>query len=501
MAAWSEYVPTSGGIELPPDPRVMEAMGRNHSLETALADLVDNSIDAAATHIVIQFIRSGGKLRSLYVVDNGRGMGADQIDAAMRMGGDRSYGAEDLGHFGLGLKAATFSQASSLTVMSRRAGHAAVGRRWQLEKAVRSYHCDEVPEQFASETVDADWGLPPTGTGTVVRWDDVSGFPNTADPDRVETFISHTINAAYQHLGLVFHRFLEQERVHIAIEVRDAETDEVGSRLDVTPLNPFGYPASARIDYPKVVKSADQPGISFRCHIWPPRSNRPEFKLPVGADRSQGWYFYRRDRLLVAGAGWEGLGVPPKPRLQLARVEIEINDEIAGLFRMNPEKSKVLISPEFSEICENARADDGTSLSGYLDVAEDVFRTSKKRSSERRRMIHPGSGFPRGLKNAIKSEIPALNNHDAIDIRWRQFTDDTFFEVDRENNTLWLNKRYRKMLLGGKHGGLNDLPLIKTLLYLLMENVFEGQFLGARDKDNVDLWQELLTIAVRAERQ
>jgi hypothetical protein len=57
------------------------------------------------------------------------------------------------------------------------------------------------------------------------------------------------------------------------------------------------------------------------------------------------------------------------------------------------------------------------------------------------------------------------------------------------------------MLLGGKHGGLNDLPLVKSLLYLLVANVFEGDYFGPRDKDNLDLWQTILTTAVQAERQ
>jgi hypothetical protein len=496
MTEWSDHVPVSGTVQLPPDPRVMEAMGRNHSLETALADLVDNSIDAAASHVLVQFIRSGGKLRALCVVDNGHGMGTEQINAAMTMGGNRAYATDDLGHFGLGLKAASFSQARSLTVMSRRAGDEALGRRWQLEEAVKSYHCDEVNLSFAASVIDSDWGLPRTGTGTVVRWDDVTGFLSTDDSDQVETFITRTVA---QHLGMVFHRFLERERVHIAIEVRDAEDDGPSAHFDVTPLNPFGYPASARSDFPKEVHSTTRPGITFRCHLWP-KSNRPEFKLGGNPDRYQGWYFYRNDRLLVAGSGWEGLSAP-HTRLQHARVEIEINDQISGLFRMNPEKSKVLVGPEFAEICETARADDGISLSSYLATAEEVYRTSRKRSNARRKMLHPGYGFAPGLKDSIRNEIPALNEHETISIRWRQFTSDAFFEVDRDGYTLWLNKRYRKMLLGGKHGGLNDLPLIKTLLYLLMETVFEGQFLGARDKDNIDLWQELLTIAVRAERQ
>ena len=46
---WEAEIPVSHSVTLPPDPHVMEAIGGNHRLETAVADLVDNSIDAEAS--------------------------------------------------------------------------------------------------------------------------------------------------------------------------------------------------------------------------------------------------------------------------------------------------------------------------------------------------------------------------------------------------------------------------------------------------------------------
>jgi hypothetical protein len=86
-----------------------------------------------------------------------------------------------------------------------------------------------------------------------------------------------------------------------------------------------------------------------------------------------------------------------------------------------------------------------------------------------------------------------------LSIRWAPLGDDRFFEVDLEETTLWLNKRYRSVLLNGHAGGLNDLPVMKALLYLLLEPVFAGQYLGPRDKDNIELWQAILMQAVVSE--
>jgi hypothetical protein len=501
VADWSEDVPTDGSIELPPDPRSVKAIGGNHSLETALADLVDNAVDAGATQVLIRLVRAGGRLRALYVVDNGRGMSPEKIDTAMRVGGQREYREDDLGHFGLGLKAASFSQARSLTVMSRAAGHEAVGRRWRPDEVTRrGYQCDVVPQGFAEDEFGRDWRIPMTDSGTVIRWDDVVAFPAGDDPKRVETFIHHAITAACQHLGMVFHRFLEDERLTVDFDVQNVDTSLVGPPVPVTPLSPFGYPRTGRADFPKEL-TAEAGGLrlTFRCHIWPGRSSTPQFRLSNTPINHQGLYFYRRDRLLQAG-GWVGVHAVER-RLQLARVEVDIDGDETGLFKMNPEKSRVQVGPEFAMLAAAATSSDGTTLNGYLDVAEQVFRISQTRSAKRTSMIHPGSGLPPRVRSTIEKEIPELRGEEPIDIRWDVFTNDSFFRVDRDKRTLWLNKRYRTMLLGGKHGGLNDLPLLKSLLYLLVASVFEGDYLGPRDKDNIELWQTILTTAVQAERQ
>jgi hypothetical protein len=63
MSMWRDEVPTDGAVSLPPDPHALDSLGRNHSLPTALADLVDNSIDAHATHVQIRSIRLASRIR------------------------------------------------------------------------------------------------------------------------------------------------------------------------------------------------------------------------------------------------------------------------------------------------------------------------------------------------------------------------------------------------------------------------------------------------------
>lgn len=45
-----------GSKVVPPDPSITSAIGRHHTLATAVADLVDNSIDFGATHVLVRFL-------------------------------------------------------------------------------------------------------------------------------------------------------------------------------------------------------------------------------------------------------------------------------------------------------------------------------------------------------------------------------------------------------------------------------------------------------------
>lgn len=499
MSTWRDQIPTSGSIELPPDPRALEGLGRNHSFETAIADLVDNSIDANASHVLIRLVRVRGRLQALYVIDNGRGIPESKIDSAMTIGGRRTYNAGDLGKFGLGLKASSFSQARSLTVISKTFGSRAVGRRWLLDENRKGFHCDIVPADFAHDEFQRNWGLEEADTGTVIRWDEVTGFPATDNPARVEDFVSRTAAALRNHLGLVFHRLLEAGTISIEIDVEDIEVDVPGPRIPVDALNPFGYIRSGRAGYPKELsaKLADV-DLKFKCHIWTGRSSLPQFKLPGGPEVRQGIYFYRRNRLLQAGGGWHGIHSSDR-RLQLARVEVEIDDDIVRLFVMNPEKSKVNVGPEFTQLAERAKAEDGTTFADYLEAAEQVFRESRKRSSERRRMTPLGKGIAPELRKAIEREVPFDEGCEPIDIRWKRFFNDNFFEIDREQRALWLNETYRPQTKGERRS-VNDAPLLKALLYLVAEDLFRGEYLGARDKDNIELYQEILTAAAKSEQ-
>lgn len=119
-----------------------------YTLDSALADIVDNSVTACATRVDI-YSEMFGADPVIAVIDDGKGMSKTELLEALRPGSrnpreERIEG--DLGRFGLGLKTASFSQCRRLTVITRVGGRTSAAR-WDLDRvAAEDKWLLELPE-------------------------------------------------------------------------------------------------------------------------------------------------------------------------------------------------------------------------------------------------------------------------------------------------------------------------------------------------------------------
>lgn len=499
--AWQFQVPTAGTVTLPPDARYMEALSsQGYGFEAAIADLVDNSIDAGARDVVIHFLRDDDTLVSLLVIDDGCGMDAAALDIAMTVGARRDYRPGSLGMFGTGLKSASLSHAGAVTVASRTKNTRPAGRRWAMENALNGFQCDIVDHAYAQTLIDRYNGCPIGWHGTVIRWDDVKDFPQHGGTSQTDRYLTRTINRLGLHLGLQFHRFLAKDHFNITIAVEDVASGTQYMNFGVEPLDPFGYPVTGHPEYPRMF-SADLPGftsIILNAHIWTPRSNLEQYRAIGSVLEKQGFYFYRNDRLVQAG-GWNNYR-QPEQHLSLARVAIDLPDRSSDVFRLTVKKDGVEASPTFVRALDTARDSADRSFSSYVETAQEVYRNARKRSSASRKpVLPPGSGIDPAVKDSISQELQFIAGEDPIAIRWSSLDQGTFFDIEREARVVHLNKKYRSSILGGRNGSLNDAPIVKALMYLLLHKVFEGEYSGPRAKDNIKMWQAVLTAAAEAE--
>lgn len=338
---------------------MVEALrGLGYSTATAIADIVDNSISAAAKNIDIRFSWDGDN-SSICILDDGVGMDDFELDLAMRLGERNpldSRQADDLGRFGLGLKTASFSQCRRLTVASRRHG-AIQSLHWDLDVLAASeddgwYLLESYPEAV-ERLLDP---LEHYSHGTMVVWDKLDRI---VTPSYTEQNFLDMVDTVEKHLSMVFHRFLSGIRPRIALRINDQS---------VKPWDPFMTVHPATWSSPVEHLETEGGEIEIQCHVLPHRDRLDPHEYdsmagPDGWTAQQGFYVYRNERLLVSGS-WLGLGRgrswTKEEAHRLARIRLDIPNTADAAWKIDIRKSTarppVSIRERLIRIAEDTRA-------------------------------------------------------------------------------------------------------------------------------------------------
>lgn len=133
------------------------------SLATALAELIDNSIQAGATEIELTIARPDGALHpEIEVLDNGAGMSRRELELCLKFGGSSRFDRrESFGRFGMGLPAASLSQARHIEVAAWQDGGPALAVTLDVDAIVAG----DPPALKARSTTS-----PATPSGCRVTW-------------------------------------------------------------------------------------------------------------------------------------------------------------------------------------------------------------------------------------------------------------------------------------------------------------------------------------------
>lgn len=483
-----------------PDPSIVRAVGRHHSFETALADIIDNCIDAEAGNVLVRFLQRDGLVLGLQVIDDGNGMDANAMDQAMTFAKRREYNEGDLGHFGIGLKAASLSQADRLSVYSRRFGAVAAGRSISSSDptAVADLDGDDVAGILADLRVDFTMY-----NGTVVEWGEPRSFISSPDQMEQARWLDARIESVRSHLGIVFHRLLAAARVSITVDVFDVSLGEGSAPRTVNPIDPFGYSRLPNDAFPQELRIAIDGGDSAgTLHVWPAsQSGKPGFRLggKPGA-LFQGFYFYRNDRLLQFG-GWNTL-VNGRPELEYARISIDIDEAVAAHITINPEKAGLELDSDLKQSLRAAVFGPTSSAFGdFLDSVESSRRESRRYTKRPVKVARPDRGFDSEMLDAFEASVD-MESGAPVHIRWQVMTSEAPFSIDLERRTIWLNEQFRSLIVGSAGTVANqahDAPLVKTLLVIVFSKYFQGEYLGSTEKTEIAAWEQLLTAALRDE--
>ncbi len=334
-------------VDVAPDvQRISEGLrDTGYDFNTAIADVVDNSIAADANNISIQLaIDFAGEI-VVAVCDDGSGMDRDGLINAMRYGSSRRPSAKSLGKFGMGLKTASTAFARRLAVISRLSGGSPQRATWDLDRMAqeKSWSLEVAPP--SDEEVTLLDALAHGDAGTLVLWQKVDrlldGYKDPASKARRKA-LEKLSERLGDHLALVYQRFLDpkddRERT-ISISVNGKA---------IRYWDPFLVSVTKAPVMEKTLKVESPDGataeFTVRAFILPRKEEYADTEtltLARISNERQGVYVYRENRL-IHGPDWMGM-YKQEPHLSLLRVELSFDHRLDAAFQVDIKKSRILL--------------------------------------------------------------------------------------------------------------------------------------------------------------
>ena len=350
----------SKGHEVIPSARrlIMSLRDMGYDFAQAIADVVDNSVEAGASRVNID-VEFDGDASWVRIADNGIGMSPDQLREAMRYGAEREYEDDDLGKFGLGLKTASMSQCQCLSVASRRNTDRAniAAYSWDLEHIKSTNRWEILPVDDGNQVPGIREPLKDS-TGTVVLWqrlDRILGYKHPYG-EAARRQLAQMCREIEQHVAMVFHVFLAGQaprRKRLRIFVNGNE---------VKPWDPFCESEQKARKLQPIRFEVEHEGVHGDVLLQPyilPHQN--DFSSPEAFGRAsgpnnwnqqQGFYIYRGNRMIQSG-GWSGLRVPDE-HTKLARVAVSFSPVLDEAFKINVAKMKVQLPTKIRDAIKEA---------------------------------------------------------------------------------------------------------------------------------------------------
>lgn len=274
----------------------------NYDLETALSEFVDNSIDAGASIIKIDFPKKNDEL-PIKIIDNGDGMSYEKLKESMVLGSDRQYDDDELGYYGIGLKSAAAYLGIFLKIVTKleKDNYYSVVE-WDIES----------PENMIFYKKNKDYDFK---KGTIIEI--TKGYRINEYSHTQESHVIKMFSARY------FHAISNDEKSHKPkLYVND---------ILITPIDPMYRHSSNTLILNKDVIieineetfKIDITGYQISKHRETPSLYDKHTKSASGFQTSKHGVYLRYNNRFICMGGWLGC-VVPHPDYNYIRVEVNI---------------------------------------------------------------------------------------------------------------------------------------------------------------------------------
>lgn len=402
------------------------------SLGHAIAELVDNSIQATSRHIQI-FLFAGDTEPVFALLDDGRGMDIQTLRTALQFGGtDRFNDRSGLGRFGMGLPSSSMSQARRLEVYSwQRAGH--VNHSYLDVDEIVAGRLREIP--MTRRTNLPSWMQSKVShTGTLVVWqrcDKISGDQIATESRRLRT-----------QLGQIFRYFI-WEGTHITVNgcrVQGVDPLYCNRRSPLSGATAYGTPLVYKIRLPHNPDKISTVRVRFSELPVAEWQGIPiQEKRRLGIVKGAGVSLVRAHREIAYG--WYFLGEKRRENYDdWWRCEISFGPELDEYFHPTHTKQEIHPGAEL----EAALTPDLEALARTLNfrVRASFSKLRSSRQSATGKLVSTRDKYLPPLREEASSTHIQTRRKTVGRLKYslsvRPLQEDAFYSVRRENETLEL---------------------------------------------------------------
>ncbi|MBQ6487029.1 ATP-binding protein [Candidatus Saccharibacteria bacterium] len=372
----------------------LRSMGYENT--AAVADLIDNSIDAEANNI---WISVDEDLNKIFIADDGVGMSEDTLHDAIRLGGKKAHdGASDLGKYGLGLITASISMGRVIRIITKKDG--AYNTAVLDYDAIRQTNLFNADFHKSTDTEIASFNFRTNNSksGTVLAIDKCDKLQYTRAKD--------LISAVDEYVGEAFRAFLKSGK---KIFINGSEV-----HLYDPLLTGFG---TAIVDTDIDIKSKS--GIEGKMHVLAvkipdqgPKANKA-LRLNI---KGQGFYILRNRREVAAALEFPEI-FKKHNDFNLLRIELGFNSDLDDLMGVNLKKHDIAPSNEIIDALKVV-------LDEPVKKVREEMKEKQRRTQDDNPFIlsqtpkKPGKTVLTPTKKEKEIEVPVPNDESAKELKF-----------------------------------------------------------------------------------
>ena len=312
-----------------------------YTLNSAIADIIDNSISANAKNIDIRFIFNGLDSK-IVIIDDGDGMNYSKIKEAL-IYANRNVNdvraSNDIGRYSIGLNSASSSFCNCLFLTSKVENqeqnsvvmdfdHIRDSKKWEI------FRCKNRDDYLIKNH------------GTIVLWERLQLEKDKSNNVNIllnYELITPLLKDLELHLSRVFYRYIKFHGVVISLNNNVIEG-----------WDPFlTFNSDTQVCF-KDIYEVNGSKIRIEGYVLPvaehlsPFDKDYEFGFGKGLSELQGFYVYREDRLISYG-GWLNIdGLPRTDKANYARIGLFVDNKLDSYLSVNFIKNQIILPADLS---------------------------------------------------------------------------------------------------------------------------------------------------------